>query len=168
VIALFFAFLLILAVQRLGELRVSARHEVALRARGAVEAGAGHFPMEVVAQVVWMAAMVVEVLFLGARPWSVWWVFALLYVAAEALRAWAIATLGERWTVRVLVLPGTPLVAGGPYRWMRHPNYVAVAIETVAAPLIFGGWRSAIVGAVFYGAALAVRLQVEDRALRNA
>ena len=100
-----------------------------------------------------------------ARPGPAWLVWLALFAAAQALRYAAIAALGERWSVRVLALPAAPLVRRGPYRWLRHPNYVAVIVELAAAPMIFGAWRTALAASAVNLAALALRVRVEERAL---
>jgi methyltransferase len=87
-------------------------------------------------------------------------------MAAQALRYAAMHALGERWNVRIIVLPDEPLVRSGPYRWLRHPNYVAVVVELIAAPLIFGAWRTAVVVSLLNAIALRTRIRVENDALR--
>jgi methyltransferase len=87
---------------------------------------------------------------------------------ANGLRYSAIATLGRRWSTRIFVIPGAPLVRGGPYRWLRHPNYVAVVVEFIAAPMLFGAWRTAVVIGVMNAAVLAVRIRCENDALQRA
>ena len=97
---------------------------------------------------------------------SLWLVWLTAFVLAQALRYWAIASLGRRWNTRVLVLPGAALVRTGPYRWLRHPNYVAVVIELAAVPLLFDAvWTAAIVGALNLALLLGVRIPCENRAL---
>jgi methyltransferase len=103
----------------------------------------------------------------GARPGALAPFWLGLWLAAQALRAAAIRALGERWTVRVLVLPGAPLVRSGPYRLLRHPNYLAVGLEFVAAPLLFGAWRTALAFSLANLALLAVRIRCEERALAD-
>jgi methyltransferase len=159
------AFLGVLAVQRALELWLSARHVRRLLAAGAVEHGRSHFPLFVVFHTLWPVALACEVVAGGARPGPLWPAWLTLYLAAQALRGAAIAALGERWTVRVLVLPGAPLVRRGPYRWLRHPNYVAVVVELASAPLMFGAWRTALAASALNLAALAIRVRVEERAL---
>nr|WP_246401407.1 isoprenylcysteine carboxylmethyltransferase family protein [Jiangella mangrovi] len=88
-----------------------------------------------------------------------------LVVASQALRWWCIATLGHQWNTRVIVVPGLPLVAGGPYRWLRHPNYVAVVVEGFALPLVHSAWITAVVFTLLNAGLLAVRLSVENAAL---
>jgi methyltransferase len=87
------------------------------------------------------------------------------WLGAQALRVWAIASLGAFWNVRVWVLPGTAPIARGPYRWLRHPNYIAVAAEFVAGPIMFGAWRTALVFSLLNAVAMMVRIPVEERAL---
>jgi methyltransferase len=156
--------------QRLWELRVSAAHERQLRARGAREHGAGHYPWMVAMHAAWFVSWAAEVMWQGARPRPAGVVLALaaLALGAEILRQWAIRTLGRRWTTRVLAVPGEPFTPRGPYRWLRHPNYAAVAIQLVALPLAFGAWRTAILGAVAYGAVLVPRLRAEAAARAEA
>jgi len=157
------AFLALLAVQRGAEVAQSAANSRRLRARGAVEHGRGHYPLLVALHVLWPLGLLAEVLGANARPWRSWPLWLLLLLAAQGLRFAAMAALGERWTTRVLVLPGEPLLRRGPYRWLRHPSYVAVTLELVAAPLLFGAWRTALAASAVNLALLAVRVRVEER-----
>ena len=158
-----------MALERLVELVLSRRHERALRARGAVEAGAGHYPLMVGVHTALLAGAAAEVLLLD-RPFLPWlgWPMLAVVAATMALRYWVIATLGERWTTRVLVLPAVPLVARGPYRFLRHPNYLAVVLEVAALPLVHTAWITAIVCSLANALVLALRIRVEDAALRRA
>jgi len=162
---LFLACFLLVVAQRLWELRVSARHVSALERRGATELGSGHYSIMVAVQVVWLGAWAYEVLGLRARPWAGSPLCAAAFGAAAALRFWARRSLGDRWTTRVVVVPGEPRLRRGPYRWFRHPNYLAVALEMLTGPLAFGAWRSAIGGTALYLAILTRRLKVEERGL---
>ena len=162
-------FTLVLAAvvaERLVELVVSRRHERRLRARGAVEVGREHYPWMVVLHATFLAACLAEVWLLG-RPFvpALAAAMALLVVLSMALRYWTIATLGDRWTTRVLVLPRAPLVTGGPFRFLRHPNYLAVAMEIFAIPLLHTAWLTAALWGGANLAVLAVRIRVEERAL---
>ena len=163
----FGAYLAVLAIQRASELLLSARNLSRLRKRGAVERGAAHFPMFVLLHGAYPVALVAEVLS-GARPGSTWPFWLGLWLAAQALRIGAITTLGERWNVRIVVLPGEPPVARGLYRWLPHPNYVAVALEFVAAPMMFGAGWTALGGTLLNALVMAVRIPAEERALREA
>lgn len=157
-----------LVTQRLVELAWSRRNERRLRARGAVEHGRSHYPAMVLLHTGWLVGMAVEPAVAGRAPgarvrrlaWS-----ALLLV--QPLRYWAIASLGDRWTTRVLVPPDEAPVATGPYRWIAHPNYVAVAVEIASAPLAVGAWRTALVGSVLDAVVLRRRIAVESAAMRG-
>jgi methyltransferase len=158
--------LALVAVERAVELVVSRRHAGRLRARGGVEAGRGHYPWMVALHATLFPACLGEVFGLG-RPF----VPALgaaaggALVLTMALRWWVIATLGERWTTRVIVLPGAPLVAGGPFRFLRHPNYLAVGVEIFAIPLFHAAWATAALWGGANLVLLAVRIRAEERAL---
>jgi methyltransferase len=162
----FVVLVLAVAGERVGELVVSRRHERALRARGAVEHGRGHYAAMVALHTALLAAAPAEVLLLD-RPFLPWlgWPALAVVAATMTLRWWVVATLGERWTTRVMVLPEAPLVTGGPFRWLRHPNYLAVAAEVVALPLVHTAWATAAVFGALDLLVLAVRIRVEDRAL---
>ncbi|MBI1797315.1 MAG: hypothetical protein HY076_02100 [Candidatus Eisenbacteria bacterium] len=158
------AFLVYFVAERLWELAVSARADRALRARGAREFGAAHFPWIVLVHALYPMALVAEILRVGARPerfaalWLAGW------IAAQALRFAAMRALGDRWSARVLVLPGAPRIVRGPYRWFAHPNYLAVFIETIAGAMMFGAWRTAAAFGVAQALVLAVRIRCEERA----
>ena len=157
-----------LVVQRLVELRISARHATLLRARGAVEHGRGHYPLLVLVHTLLPLGMIAEAWFLDARPGALWPLWALLFALAQGLRYAAIRALGQFWNVRVLVVPGAGLVRTGPYRWLKHPNYVAVVIELIAAPMLIGAWRTALVVTALNAVALTLRIRCEERALEAA
>jgi methyltransferase len=162
------AFLLLLTAQRVSELFISARHARRLLARGAREVGREHYPLLILLHASFPIALVVEVLALHARPGRLAPLWIMLLLGAQGLRVAAMRALGERWTTRVLVLPGAPPVVTGPYRWLRHPNYVAVVTEFIAAPLLFGAWRTALVFSLANLMALRVRIRCEERALKAA
>jgi methyltransferase len=168
-VALYLALVGAVVVARLVELRVARRHLSWARERGGVESGAGHYPVMVALHTALLLGCVVEVLLLDRPflPWLGWQMLALL-VAAHGLRWWCIRTLGPQWNTRVVVVPGLPLVTGGPYRWLRHPNYVAVVLEGIALPLVHGAWLTAAAVTVLnLVLLLGVRIPVEERALRE-
>jgi methyltransferase len=163
--ALLFLAVGLVALQRLLELRLSRRHERILRARGAVERGREHYPLMVGMHVLWLISTLVEGLLRGPGLPTYWPIPLLLFLFVQPLRYWIIFTLGEYWNTRVLVVPGTKLVRRGPYRYLRHPNYVVVAVEIAAFPLIFGAWITALVFSILDAALLYVRIREENRAL---
>jgi methyltransferase len=160
---------LALAAQRLLELRLSRRNEALIRAAG----GREHAPHQVtwmkVIHTSWFAAMLVEV-FAGRRPFHPWLAgpAALLFLAGQALRYAAIRTLGWRWTIRVMTVPGAPPVTSGLYRAIRHPNYVGVALEVAAVPLLHSAYLTAAVYTLANALLLAARIRAEERALDQA
>jgi methyltransferase len=135
--------------------------------KGAVERGAGHYPVMVGIHALWLVSTLVEGLLRGPEtPW--WWPVPLAaFLLVQPLRYWAILSLGESWNVRVLVVPGRRLVRSGPYRYFTHPNYVVVVVEVLALPLIFGAWVTALVFSVLNAAFLFVRIREEERALEE-
>jgi len=156
---LFFSFLI---AQRLGELVIARRNTAALMARGAREVGAGHYPVMVAMHSAWIAALVV---FGWNQPASLPWLA--LYAVLQVFRIWILGTLGARWTTRVIVLDGEALVARGPFRYVRHPNYMLVVAEIIVAPMVLGLWWVAVVWTVLNALMLRHRIAVEDDALRG-
>jgi methyltransferase len=147
-------------LQRLGELLLAERNTRRLLAKGAHEVGRGHYPFIVAIHAGWLVALWL----LGPGPPIHVWPL-VVYVALQAARVWVIATLGERWTTRIIVLPGAPLVRSGPYRWLDHPNYLIVAAEIAILPLVFGLPAVAAFFSVLNGVALWVRIREENKAL---
>ena len=156
----------VIAAQRLWELAVSRRHLRELLARGGREVGAGHYPWMVALHTGFLVSCAAEVWLLH-RPWrplaGLAWL--LVLAAALGLRWWTLRTLGGRWTTRVVVLPEEPLICSGPYRWLRHPNYLTVVLELLAIPMLHGAWLTATVFGVANLALLRVRIGVEEAAL---
>ena len=163
------AYVLLVAavgIERLAELVVSTRNARWALARGGVEYGRGHYPVMSAMHAALLVACVVEVA-VADRPFLPWlgWPMLSLVVAAQALRWWCVATLGHQWNTRVIVVPDLPLVTSGPYRWLRHPNYVAVVVEVAALPLVHTAWVTALAFTLANAAVLSVRIPVEERAL---
>lgn len=163
------AYVLLVAavgVERLAELVVATRNARWAFAHGGVESGYGHYPVMAAMHTAFLVACIAEVA-IADRPFLPWlgWPMLALVAASQALRWWCIATLGHQWNTRVIVVPGLPLVSGGPYRWFRHPNYVAVVVEVAALPLVHTAWVTALVFTLANAAILAVRIPVEERAL---
>lgn len=151
------------ALQRLGELVVARRNEQRLRLQGAAEAGAGHYPLIVVLHAGWLAVLFVGIPVEAPVYWSLLGIFLLL----QGLRVWVIASLGRFWTTRIVTLPGAELSKRGPYRWMRHPNYLIVVGEIALLPLAFGAWKIALVFSLANCGLLAWRVRIEDRVLNE-
>jgi methyltransferase len=166
---LLLGYLALLLVERSAELVVSRRNARRALAAGGVEAGRAHYPALVLFHAAFLAACAAEPL-LAPRAWPRAASIAALAAAllAQGLRWWAVSTLGPRWSTRIVVLPGASPVIGGPYRLLRHPNYLAVAIELAAVPLIGGALFTAAAATIGNALLLAVRIPAEERALGDA
>jgi methyltransferase len=154
------------AAERVVELVVSQRHVRWAFERGGVEVGRGHYLAMVTLHVGLLVGSVVEVLALQRvfLPW-LGWSMAFGVVCAQSLRWWCIRTLGPQWNTRIVVVPGAGRVTSGPYRYLRHPNYVAVVVEGVCLPLVHTAWITASIFSVCNAFVLRVRLREENRAL---
>jgi methyltransferase len=152
--------LALVTLQRLGELLLAERNTRRLLAKGAHEVARGHYPYMVAVHAGWLAALWL----LGPGP-PVHVIPLIVYAALQVVRVWVIATLGERWTTRIIVLPGEPLVRHGPYRWLDHPNYLIVIAEIAVLPLVFGLPVAAGFFSVLNAIVLWVRLREENEAL---
>lgn len=149
-----------LVVQRLAELALARRNTARVRAEGAVEFGARHYPVMVLLHASWLVTLA----WLGHdRALDPGWL--MLFIVLQMARIWVIASLGRRWTTRVLVLPGAVPVARGPYRWLRHPNYLIVVLEIAVVPLALGLPLVALTFSVANAVLLCWRIRVENRAL---
>jgi methyltransferase len=164
--AAYLALLGLLVLERLAELLLSRRNARRAFARGAVELGQGHYRVMVLVHTAFLVSCAAEVVLL-ARPFpSPWgWVALAGALLSQALRYWSIFSLGDRWNTRVIVLPREPLIVKGPYRYLRHPNYLAVVVELLCVPLIHGAWLTALLFTAVNGVLLTVRIRSEEQAL---
>jgi methyltransferase len=165
---LYLGLLSVVAVERLVELVISQRNLRWARSQKGVEVGARHYPWMVVTHLGLLIFSALEVMLLD-RPFLplLGWPMLALVGATMILRYWVITTLGKRWNTRVVVVPGIVVAHNGPYRWLRHPNYLAVIIEVAALPLVHTAWLSAAVFSLANAAVLFVRIRVEERALQE-
>ena len=159
------ASILVLAfvtLQRLGELVLARRNTARLLAKGAFEVGAAHYPLIVILHAAWLLGLWVLA---WNRP--IVWPWLVAFAGLQLARVWVLASLGERWTTRIIVLPGAPLVRRGPYRFVSHPNYVVVAAEIVVLPLAFGLPAYAAAFTLLNAAILTIRIRSEQQALQG-
>lgn len=167
--AAFVVLVALVALQRLAELSLARVHVRRMKARGGREVAAAHYPYMVALHAAFLVAAPLEVVLLE-RPFVP--ALALgavaLLLAAEVLRVWMLKSLGDRWSTRVVVVPGEPAVATGPYRFLRHPNYLVVALEILALPLVHTAFLTALVFSVLNAILMTVRIPAEERALAEA
>lgn len=159
-----FAYLVLflVAAQRLGELLIANRNTAALKQRGAVEVGAAHYPFIVVLHAAWLITLAIWVYL---RAPSINLPLLAVFVGLQAARLWVLWALGPYWTTRIITLPDVPLVKRGPYRFVKHPNYLVVVLEIAVLPLVFGAALIAVLFSVLNAAILFVRIRAEEQAL---
>ena len=165
-VALYIVFLVLIAAERIVELRISSKNAARAFERGGVEYGQKHFVAMKLLHTLFFFGCGLEVLFLH-RPFvpTLGAPMLALALAAQGLRYWAVTSLGKCWNVRVILVPDRPAVTRGPYKYLRHPNYLAVVIEGVAIPLIHSAWLTAIVFSVLNAIILTIRIRCEEKAL---
>ena len=154
------AILALVTLQRLGELWLSNRNTTRLLSEGAQEVGRGHYPLIVAVHALWLATLW---WLAPGRPVQFLWLG--VFVVLQLVRVWVIASLGPRWTTRIIIVPGAPLIHAGPYRFVDHPNYLVVIGEIASLPLAFGLWQVALLFSALNAAVLAIRIREENRAL---
>lgn len=155
------AIVVLVALQRLVEVRYATHNTKALLAKGGIEIGRAHYPLLVLLHAGWLVAILVA---LPSAP-SISWPLLALFVLLQAARVWVIATLGPYWTTRIITMKDAPLVKRGPYRFIRHPNYVVVVCEIAVLPLVFGEAWIALGFSLLNALALYLRIREEERAL---
>jgi methyltransferase len=166
---LFVVLIVLVGLERVAELVVSLRNARWSFERGGVESGKGHYPFMVLLHTGFLAGCLVEAI-VADRPFLPWlgWPMLAVVLLAQGLRWWCITVLGHQWNTRVIVVPGLSLVASGPYKLLRHPNYVAVVAEGIALPLVHTAWVTAVVFLVLNIPLLTVRIRAEEAALDGA
>jgi len=157
------AILAFVTAQRLIELPIARANTRRLLAAGGHEVAPGHYPLIVLVHAGWLAALW---WFAPGRPIDL--ALLALFALVELARVWVLQALGPRWTTRIIVVPQEKLVARGPYRFARHPNYLVVAAEIALLPLVFGLWQIALIFSLLNAAILAVRIRAENNALKGA
>lgn len=157
------AILTWVTAQRIGELILARRNTARLMASGAVEIGKSHYPYLVAMHAAWL--LTIWALGLGQPIHFIWLA---LFCCLQVARVWVIATLGPRWTTRIIVMPGADLVKTGPYHFTPHPNYVVVCAEIAVFPMVFGLYWVAVVFSVLNALILSIRITIENRALASA
>jgi methyltransferase len=152
---------LLVALQRLVELGIVKRNTARLLAEGGREIGAAHYPLFIVLHAAWLVCLFV----LTPADAAISWPLIALFVALQLGRVWVVTSLGRYWTTRIITVPGAPLIKRGPYRFLRHPNYLVVIGEIAVLPLAFGQWQLALVFSAMNLALIAYRIRIENDAL---
>lgn len=165
----FAAVMLIVILQRLAELVLSARNVRTLKAEGGIETGQEHYKYIVLLHTAFFISMITE--FLVRRSSGnlseISYLFLVFFIFLQLIRAWVILSLGKYWNTRIIRVPGSNLVKTGPYRFMRHPNYAVVSLEIICLPMIFGLIYTAVIFTVLNSAVLFFRIREEEKALNS-
>ncbi|MEK5037548.1 isoprenylcysteine carboxyl methyltransferase family protein [Sporosarcina sp. FSL K6-3457] len=164
---MFFIIMSIVVLQRLIELFVARRNEKWMRSQGAFEAGAAHYPIMVTMHIAFFVSFLLEVVVLGRTLSPIWIVLLGIFLLTQAARIWCLLSLGKFWNTKIIILPGAAVVRRGPYRWIRHPNYLIVTIELLVLPLLFGAYFTAILYSLLNIWMLSVRIPAEEKALKE-
>lgn len=164
---IFYLFLLMLVLQRLGELMIAKRNEQWMKSRGAIEFGQVHYRL-----IVTIHTMFFVVYFLEVTAWqtklSVLWPMLLsLFIVTQVVRIWALVSLGRYWNTKIIVLPQSNIVKKGPYRFLKHPNYLVVSLEFIVIPLLFEAYFTTFLFTILNGIILSIRIPAEEKALNE-
>lgn len=164
---IFYFILILVVVQRLVELRIAKRNEKSMRARGAYEVGASHYPYMILLHVSFFISLIIEVMYIKSFS-SPYYALIIVFLVLQLLRVWCLTSLGTYWNTKVIILPGAKVVAKGPYAFIRHPNYLIVCLEIAVLPLIFQAYVTAICFTILNFIILSVRIPIEEKALKEA
>lgn len=160
--------MIVVMVQRFSELALARRNYVWAMRHGGREYGSGHYYLFIVLHAGWLVSLTLEYLLLSPTVPILWPLFLCLILIAQFLRYWTISSLGRCWNTRIIVFETMTKITSGPYRYFRHPNYLAVVIEIAAIPALLGAWYTALIFSLLNGALLLlVRIPAEERALRT-
>ncbi|MEH7176615.1 isoprenylcysteine carboxyl methyltransferase family protein [Neobacillus vireti] len=164
---LFIIFVSVLIIQRLLELVIARRNEKWMKEQGAIEYGRGHYPFIVLMHVLFFLVLFFETFTFSREISPIWPLFAPVFVVAQLIRIWAISSLGRFWNTKIIVLPNLEVVRKGPYRFIKHPNYLVVTIELLVVPLLFGAYITAGLFTLLNVLMLSIRIPAEEKALQE-
>jgi methyltransferase len=163
----FYLFFLFVIGERIVELTIAKRNERILKAMGAKEFGIRHYRWIVIMHILFLLSFAAESLSRGAEL-SPWWPLLFgLFIVVQGLRVWTLRSLGRFWNTKILVLPNAEVVAKGPYRWLRHPNYLVVVLEMWLIPVMFQAYWTALIFSITNAVMLSIRINVEEKALKS-
>lgn len=164
-----FAFVIsFIIAQRIVELIIAKQNEKWMRGQGAFEVGASHYPWMVAMHIAFFVSLIAEVTLLERSLSPFWMLFIGVFLVAQVMRIWCLVSLGKFWNTKIIVLPGADVVRRGPYKWIRHPNYLIVTTELLVLPLLFSSYFTAIVFGFLNVWMLSVRIPAEEKALKEA
>lgn len=161
----FFIVISILVIQRLTELKLAAKNEKIMKNKGAIEYGEKHYKILVIMHILFFISFMSEVILLDKKISPFWPILLTIIMLTQILRYWSILSLGEYWNTKILILPNGNVKRKGPYQFIRHPNYVAVALEFIFIPLLFQAYWTAIIFMMFNSIMMIIRIKEEEKAL---
>jgi methyltransferase len=161
----FYLFMVFIILQRLTELVIARRNERWMIAKGAVEFGASHYPIMVLLHSAFILTVIFEVSYFHRELSRFWFLLLVGFVFTQAMRVWALRSLGPYWNTKIIVLPGAEVVKKGPYKYIKHPNYVIVSLEIILIPLIFSAYTTAALFTILNILILSIRIPAEEKAL---
>lgn len=163
----FLLFITILIIQRLLELVIARRNEMWMKDQGAIEFGAKHYQFIVLMHSMFFIVLLLEKITFSRDLSPFWPLLAIVFVGAQLIRVWALSSLGRYWNTKIIVLPNVEVVRKGPYRFIKHPNYLVVSIELLVVPLLFGAYMTACLFTILNILILSIRIPAEEKALRE-
>ncbi|RSD26558.1 isoprenylcysteine carboxyl methyltransferase family protein [Mesobacillus subterraneus] len=164
---LFYIFVGVIIFQRLMELVIARRNESWMKKRGAIEFGKGHYPAMVTIHTAFFIFLIFEVIYFDKSLSSYWPILLAVFIFTQAMRVWALSSLGKFWNTKIIILPGADVVKKGPYKIIKHPNYLIVAVEFIVIPLMFNAYITMIVFTLLNIIILSIRIPAEEKALRE-
>lgn len=165
---IFSLFTAVIIIQRLAEVWIAKGNEQWMKARGAVEYGEEHYPFMVSIHTAFFISLIVEGILRGGELSRFWPIYFTIFILAQAARTWVILSLGRFWNTKIIVLPGARIVSKGPFRFVRHPNYIIVTAELLVVPLMFQAYWTAAVFFILNQIILSIRIPAEEMALKKA
>ncbi|RFU64072.1 hypothetical protein D0469_19215 [Peribacillus saganii] len=164
---LFGGFIAIVCLQRLAELFIAKRNEHWMKQQGAIEFGNNHYRWMVAMHLGYFLSLIIEVSFFRTGISPIWWLWLAIFIAAQAGRVWSLSSLGRYWNTKIIVMPGANVVKKGPYKFIKHPNYIIVATEILVMALLFNAYITAALFTCLNLAMMGVRIPAEERALKS-
>jgi methyltransferase len=164
---MFFVFVGMIIIQRLTELVVARKNEAWMKSNGAIEFGQGHYPAMVFIHSAFFIVFIVEVMYFDKNLSEYWTILLALFLLTQAMRVWALTSLGKFWNTKIIILPGAEVVKKGPYKIIKHPNYLIVAVELIVIPLMFNAYFTMAIFTLLNIIILSIRIPAEEKALRD-